>query len=174
MNADTENCERLHDRRVQSDSEKWVETLKGILDYLQEPILRIDSRVAALYDNMASSEQAEILQWISSIDYADIHYSVRKGWTEGTGRWLLSHDQYQTWRGSGDSAILWLHGIRKQLVFYFQSIHLFFKRVRARQSSSLVSLNRLRKKLSSLRTKRLLHIFIVTAIRRIVKTLLWP
>lgn len=35
-----------------------------------------------------------------------------------TGKWLLNSKQFQEWRASSASEILWLHGIRKLRLFH--------------------------------------------------------
>jgi ankyrin repeat domain-containing protein 50 len=102
VDNEASNCER-------TCSHTTREKLAG----LQEPIMRTDSRVAALYDKLNETERLEILAWVSDIPYESNHYAARKGHTPGTGEWLLRHERYREWRGSSASMILWLHGIRK-------------------------------------------------------------
>lgn len=109
---EAENCERVHTHRSQASSEDQIQKLKKILVDLQSPILRIDSRVAALCDKLESSERLNILEWISGIRYEENHNFARYGRTSGTGAWLLQHERYREWRASSASMILWLHGDR--------------------------------------------------------------
>ena len=110
---EVDNCERVHARRFQASSEEHILKLKRILDDLQTPILRIDSRVAALCERLDSSERLGILEWISDTPYEENHDFACQGRTTGTGEWLLEHDRYREWRASSASMILWLHGDRK-------------------------------------------------------------
>lgn len=101
MDIEASNCERI-----------CGQTVRGKLADLQEPIMRTDSQVAALYDRLNESERLEILAWVSDIPYESYHYAACKGRTGKTGEWLLRHELYREWRGSSASMILWLHGIR--------------------------------------------------------------
>ena len=107
---EVDNCERIFTRRFQASSEEQTEKLKQIL---VTPLLRTDSRVAALYENLEGLERLKILEWISSIPYEENHDFARQGRTNGTGEWLLRHEKYREWRASSASMILWLHGDRE-------------------------------------------------------------
>lgn len=107
------NCDRLYNRRANAKWDERGERLKQLLVDLQEPIMRTDSRVAALYDGLDESERSDILNWLSSIQYEKNHRTAREGRTNGTGKWLLKHKRFRDWRGSSSSTILWLHGIRR-------------------------------------------------------------
>jgi hypothetical protein len=107
------NCERLYSRTVHAKLDEFSKRLKQLLMNLEEPIMRTDSRVAALYDGLNESERPDILNWLSSIQYERNHRTAREGRTNGTGKWLLEHKQFRDWRGSSSSTILWLHGIRR-------------------------------------------------------------
>jgi ankyrin repeat domain-containing protein 50 len=106
VDIEASNCERI-----------CGQTGRGNLAGLQEPIMRTDSRVAALYDRLNESERLEILAWVSDIPYESYHYTACKGRTGKTGEWLLRHELYRDWRGSSASMILWLHGIRRCPVY---------------------------------------------------------
>src|SRR5208282_5294000 len=93
------------------------ERLKQLLAGLQEPIMRTDSRVAALHDRLDESERFKVLTWVSDSPYESYHYTARKERTDRTGEWLLKHERYREWRGSSASTILWLHGIRRGPVY---------------------------------------------------------
>ena len=87
--------------------------LKSLFEDLRSPILRVDARVSALSDEYEVDKRNKILFWVSDIPYEEIHYVARKGWTKGTGKWLLNHERHVEWRASSASTILWLHGMRK-------------------------------------------------------------
>ncbi|KAF3798801.1 hypothetical protein GCG54_00008259 [Colletotrichum gloeosporioides] len=53
----------------------------------------------------------EILTWISKEPYKQHHTLNKSEVLEGTGRWLLEDDVFQSWKSSEASSILWLHGI---------------------------------------------------------------
>ena len=86
--------------------------LRRILDTWQDPIMRTASSVAIIHDNLNRSEREKILIWISEIPYLRLHWTARKDRTEGTGGWILAHEQYLKWKRSSQSMILWLHGVR--------------------------------------------------------------
>ena len=107
------NCERIQTHQIQATSDERMQKLRQILVDLQTPILRIDSRVAAVCEKLEKSERLTILEWISSIRYEENHFFACEGRTDGTGQWLLNHARYREWRASSASMILWLHGDRK-------------------------------------------------------------
>ncbi|KAL3302228.1 Pfs domain-containing protein [Colletotrichum asianum] len=53
----------------------------------------------------------EILTWISKEPYEQHHTLNKSEVLEGTGRWLLEDEVFQSWKNSEASSILWLHGI---------------------------------------------------------------
>ena len=106
---EVDNCEHI----LRVGSEEHFQRLEQILDDLQTPILRIDSRVAVLYERLHSSERLDILEWISHIHHEENHFFARQGRTSQTGAWLLRHEKYREWRTSSASMILWLHGDRE-------------------------------------------------------------
>lgn len=54
------------------------------------PMLRIDSRVAALCETVDSSKRLDILDWISSIQYKENHLFAGQDRTIGTGEWAIT------------------------------------------------------------------------------------
>jgi hypothetical protein len=119
VDIEASNCERTCNRAKSGECD---ERLKQLLAGLQEPIVRVDSRVAALHDRLDESERSEILTWVSDIQYEGNHYTARKERADGTGEWLLRHERYREWRGSSASTILWLHGIRRCPAFTLLAI----------------------------------------------------
>ena len=106
---EVDNCEHV----LRVGPEEYIQKLKQTLDNFQTPILRIDSRVAALHERLNISERLSILEWISEIRHEENHFFARHGRTSGTGEWLLRHEKYRDWRTSSTSMILWLHGDRE-------------------------------------------------------------
>lgn len=92
--------------------EKLLDEIKKIRN-LEEQIHDIDVGVAAIWWKLDGQERNDILLWTSNIPYQYHHSTASKGRTEGTGEWLLKHQQFQEWKMSNDSMILWPHGIRK-------------------------------------------------------------
>lgn len=64
-------------------------------------------------DFTIEEERSKILQWISSVEYAKHHLTAAEDRVQGTGEWLFRRNDFIEWQNSRDSAILWLHGIRK-------------------------------------------------------------
>ncbi|KAH0538447.1 hypothetical protein FGG08_004945 [Glutinoglossum americanum] len=111
VDIEASNCERTYSHLAYAKLGECGERLKRLLAGLREPVMRVDSRVAALHDRLDESEQIEILTWVSDIPYESNHYTARRERTGGTGEWLLRHERYREWRKSSASTILWLHGI---------------------------------------------------------------
>jgi hypothetical protein len=111
------NCDRLYDWTAHTKIDECRERFKQLLVDLEKPIMRTDSRVAALYDGLNESARCDILNWLSSIQYEKNHRTAREGRTNGTGKWLLEHERFRDWRRSSSSTILWLHGIRRFLLY---------------------------------------------------------
>ncbi|KAF5495471.1 Ankyrin repeat domain-containing protein 50 [Colletotrichum fructicola] len=53
----------------------------------------------------------EILTWISKEPYEQHHTLNKSEVLEGTGKWLLEDEVFQSWKNNKTSSILWLHGI---------------------------------------------------------------
>ena len=54
----------------------------------------------------------DFLDWISDIDVGAKHQSVKSKRTPGSGKWFLSHPEYQRWLGSSSSQKLYCPGER--------------------------------------------------------------
>lgn len=108
MREEVEICERVFDQQQNAESTRILCELRKLLGDLEQPIVRIDNKIGFMFEKLNSSEQSDILQWISNIPYEDNHLTARQGRTEGTGTWLLRHSQYLEWRKSSASMILWL------------------------------------------------------------------
>jgi ankyrin repeat domain-containing protein 50 len=112
------NCERSYNKLERAVSSQQAKALVGLLEdlkSLKDPIGRIDTGVAALWNRLNELERVKILRWTSELPYEDHHKTASKGRTRDTGGWLFKHDRYHAWESSDESMILWLHGIRKSL-----------------------------------------------------------
>jgi hypothetical protein len=109
IDAETEarNC----DRSAFSEIVKVLQSLPTIQDLADS----IDSKVALTWELLQEKEMGDILAWVSGIPYEDHHKAACKDRTKNTGGWIFQDKRYQEWYTSQDSAILWLHGIRKSL-----------------------------------------------------------
>lgn len=118
VEIDATNCDRSLNRLERENAAQSTETLQKLLKELKElqhvrdSMEKIESRIGMLWNSSVEDKQAEILEWTSKIPYLDNHLTAGKGRTEGTGEWIFDHSQYQEWRTSYQSMILWLHGIR--------------------------------------------------------------
>lgn len=112
IESEARNCESIYIRGAVNKSTERVEGLKQLLLSFEQPLCRLDSRVATMFTRLEESRQSEILRWISPIPYKDSHTSARSGRTQGTGSWLLEHSHFCEWQNSSSSTILWLHGFR--------------------------------------------------------------
>lgn len=106
VEMEAQNCERV--RSQESDV-----NLKRLLESMNAPLLRIDSRVDHLLEKLHEKERLEVLDWASKVLYGKHHDTVSEERTEGTCEWLLSRSSYQGWKDSSSSDILWLHGTGK-------------------------------------------------------------
>ncbi len=110
LEIDVSNCERVsqHAHRVGHTS-----ALRQLLMDLKSPLLRVDTRVTALFQKSNEAEHVDILRWVSQIPYETNHHTACDGRVEGTAEWILTNPTYLEWRSSSASMFLWLHGIRE-------------------------------------------------------------
>ncbi|PGH18939.1 hypothetical protein AJ80_04266 [Polytolypa hystricis UAMH7299] len=91
--------------------EQREKVLLRMLQELEQPINRLDRRLAEIQDNLEINARIGILKSISPIPYASHHKSVRKDRLNGSGQWLLAKQEYQEWRSDSSPSVIWLHGI---------------------------------------------------------------
>lgn len=122
VEIEAKNCDRLLDKLERENTVRRTENLQKLhndlneLQKMKDSIDRIEAGVSRLWNNSVEDKQAEILQWTSKVPYLDNHQTAREGRTNGTGDWIMHHPQYQEWITSGQSMILWLHGIRTSAI----------------------------------------------------------
>ena len=87
-----------------------IARLKGLLQKMDEPILRMSSQLNDIEDNMNKSKRYEILRWLSAQPYPEHHEQISKKALPGTGKWLLEDSTYADWHKGSSSSLLWLHG----------------------------------------------------------------
>ncbi|KAE8142904.1 hypothetical protein BDV38DRAFT_277717 [Aspergillus pseudotamarii] len=86
------------------------ELLLGMDEKLQ-PLSKIGGQVQQVLDlvrGMEETEYSEVLKWISPILHMDHHNQIKP--MEETGKWLLEHPNFVSWRESHQSGLLWLRG----------------------------------------------------------------
>ena len=106
--------------------------LESILRDLEAPIMRLDSNVARLCQqvegiqtplygdpgelranpSLVEEKRGKILQWLSTIEYVKHHENNKEGLLEDTGNWLLTGGKFDDWQKSTASSFLWLRGDR--------------------------------------------------------------
>ena len=59
----------------------------------------------------------ELLDWISSLNFAKKQEDVFNKWHPGTGEWFLRTTEFQAWFTGDQNSMLWCAGIRKFEMF---------------------------------------------------------
>lgn len=67
----------------------------------------------ALKEKWSNEERVKILKWVSSIPVEDDHRDRSRTRAEGTCKWILGRSEFEKWKDSQSSLILWIHGIRE-------------------------------------------------------------
>lgn len=81
-----------------------------LLHSIDGPILRMNSQLNDIEDNLDKSKRYEILRWLSAQPYIEHHEQISKKALVGTGKWLLEDLTYAKWHRGSTSSLLWLHG----------------------------------------------------------------
>lgn len=121
VEIDATNCDRSLNRLERQNAAQSTKTFQRLvtelkeLQHVKDSIENIESKIVMLWNGSMEDKQAEILEWTSKVPYLDNHLTASKGRIESTGEWIFHHTQYQEWRTSHQSMILWLHGIRTSL-----------------------------------------------------------
>ncbi|OCK79032.1 hypothetical protein K432DRAFT_300680, partial [Lepidopterella palustris CBS 459.81] len=87
------------------------EDLKQFLAIFGRYSKDMHSKISVLHEHHEEQNMSAILEWLSPVPYIDHHNNIHKDRLEGSGLWLFRKQQYQDWRESSCSSILWLHGI---------------------------------------------------------------
>ncbi|KAG5660351.1 hypothetical protein KAF25_002957 [Fusarium avenaceum] len=83
---------------------------KKLLQRLQEPLGRIDDRVAEVLEKLEAREASEALDFISTIPVGRHQTEKRDSRTENTCEWLIAHPKFRRWEDASYSSLLWLQG----------------------------------------------------------------
>ncbi|KAI2904559.1 hypothetical protein CBS76997_4162 [Aspergillus niger] len=83
---------------------------KALLD-LDKPLIRVVDQVSDLHRSLKDNERAQILRWISPVPAQEHYREASASLMPGSGEWLFRHPEFQAWRDSSSSEVLWLHGI---------------------------------------------------------------
>ena len=69
-------------------------------------------RVSQIYTATVGDAQLKrILDWLSTVRQNRHHDAAQRDILRSSGRWLLEHPDYQDWRDSTNSSVLWIHGL---------------------------------------------------------------
>lgn len=93
-----------------SDSE-LISQLRDRLRGLETPVLRIADQAASFSTSLQESRYRAILDWLSPVNYGESHRMYCDNCPDGSGDWLLSHQDYINWISSSVSSTFLLHGM---------------------------------------------------------------
>lgn len=96
---------------IQRDTEKSVAAMSGLLASLDKPIKRLIDQSNISAQVLHNSKHLELLRWLSLVPFSSHHKRHSESRIPGSGKWLLNHPQYLTWRNTSSSSVLLLHGI---------------------------------------------------------------
>ncbi|CAI0649050.1 unnamed protein product [Colletotrichum noveboracense] len=86
-------------------------SLFGLMQDLEQPILRVASVIDRLEIYMDARDRKRVGNWISEVHHQHAHKRVHHGVIDNTGGWLFRNKKYIDWCESECSSVLWLHGI---------------------------------------------------------------
>ncbi|KAF7951700.1 hypothetical protein EAE96_006999 [Botrytis aclada] len=98
------DCTRLIDAQ-------HIRQFEDILQQFEQPIVRSATILQDYQDSLELQERETLLRWLSTIPYRKHHKLKRSERLEGSCEWLLSSTDYNLWKDSSASSILWLNGI---------------------------------------------------------------
>ena len=98
----------LSDTEIQRDNNTTVHSL---LKDLEKPINRLVDQAAVYAKVLEENKYREVLCWLSPVSFIRHHERHSETRIPGSGKWLLDHPQYLSWKSSSISLILLLHGI---------------------------------------------------------------
>lgn len=109
--ADAVAKARDHSAAIAAEAAERDKRLLLTLKDLQDPIIRIDTALDAVKDELERQQRVTILQAISKAPYPLHHKTASKDRMVDSGKWLLNKPAYREWRASSANSMLWLHGI---------------------------------------------------------------
>lgn len=115
VEKECQNCERYLQGQERTESSRYRAMLNDLpqLKELKSSIDHADNTVTEVWEILQGNMIFKILTWISKLPYEDYHKFARTDRTPDTGDWMVGHWNFQQWKSSEKSTILWLHGIRK-------------------------------------------------------------
>ena len=100
-----------HANTMSAKIEGDLEQLRKMLRDMEQPFQASTDQVTELRARSDKTERREILEWVSKMPYTQHQDSARKDRLPSSGLWLLQRPEYEKWRRSKCSSLLWLHGI---------------------------------------------------------------
>nr|XP_001391675.2 hypothetical protein ANI_1_1862064 [Aspergillus niger CBS 513.88] len=100
---------------------------KTLLD-LDKPLIRVVDQVSDLHRALKDNERGQILRWISPVPAQEHYREASASLMPGSGEWLFRHPEFQAWRDSSSSEVLWLYGIPgcgKSKIAYLESLEIY-------------------------------------------------
>ena len=101
----------LSDAEVQQGTSKDVLAVRSLLKDFERPINRLADQTTSYAKTLEENQHREVLLWLSSVPFVRHHERHSESRIPGSGKWLLDHPQYFSWKSSSNSLILLLHGI---------------------------------------------------------------
>ncbi|KAF7884619.1 uncharacterized protein EAF02_004955 [Botrytis sinoallii] len=98
------DCTRLIDAQN-------IRQFEDILRQFKQPIIRSATILQDYQDSLELQERETLLRWLSTIPYRKHHKLKRSEHLKGSCEWLLNSIDYNQWKDSSASSILWLNGI---------------------------------------------------------------
>jgi Cdc6-like AAA superfamily ATPase len=121
----------LSDAKIQQDTSKDLE----------KPMNRLVDQAAVGAKTLEENQYREVLSWLSPVPFVRHHERHSESRIPGSGKWLLDHPQYLSWRNSSNSLILLLHGIKGSGKTFLASavVDSFFKESSKQTSSAPIA-----------------------------------
>lgn len=109
--ADILGLARLMDAQVNQDTSGNVTSVRKLLEQLDAPINRLAQQVVVSTKSLEEKKRHDLLRWLSAVPFSRHNDFFSADRIPATGKWLVSHPQYVTWRASSSSSIMLLHGV---------------------------------------------------------------
>ncbi len=131
--------------RVLSEQLKEFDTIQSLEEKTTQMYDVLQAQNRMLAEGREDTMRKNVLDWISTMKYAQKHRLLQHSRATDTGSWILQREEFTRWRdGSSASNVLWCHGIqgsgKTNLAYVSDSRwHLARHLTRAARSSSMGS-----------------------------------
>lgn len=109
--AKLSNLAKLVNAEIDQDTSKSVAAVRNLLEGLRTPINRLANQATLSTQTLQENQYLKLLRWLSSVPFSRHHERHSENRIPGSGRWLLDHPQYLSWKSSSSSSTLLLHGV---------------------------------------------------------------